>query len=620
MPARDRMKGLVGVRPLNGMDASRGRSVGALDDMVGALSAGSAQRRICPDVAMACVGHVLRGGEPVSPDAPPGTRFVHTIAADVRLDNRAELAGALGIPGGRRAGMPDGELVRLAYGRWGCGCPLKLVGDYAFAIWDGTRRRLFCARDAAGARPFYFSRLPDLFVFSSAVDAVLAVPGVDRALDDAFVAAYLLRCHPGGERTFFRGVRRLPPGHCLTVEAGGGQALRRWWRPEDVQLRPPASDDDLAAEFLDLYLRAVRDRLHDARSPGVHVSGGLDSSSVAVLAARELGRSGRTPQAFCWQPPPSHPRSGEAAEYDLIEAVCRQEGLRPVYCASSPALVAAALRRDGARMPDRDGTLLLEAQVQRNAAERGVDVVLSGWGGDEAASFSGTGHLTDLACAGNVGLLLRVAREESPRPLRHLLVALLPLLHPGLPNAARRIRTGRVRRRHIFVHPSLRRLAQAACRRPRTVGGWSTRLARVDDGGLAERMEDWAASGARRGIEYRYPLLDRRLVEFALGLPPTQFRRGRTNRWLMRHALRDVLPEDVRCNADKTDPARTAGSRAALAGALPLVRRELAARAEPPARARYLDMPRLLASIERSGVDGLAQPGKLQAALQFLDW
>ena len=123
-------------------------------------------------------------------------------------------------------------------------------------------------------------------------------------------------------------------------------------------------------------------------------------------------------------------------------------------------------------------------------------------------------------------------------------------------------------------------------------------------------MEGWAASGARRGIEYRYPLLDRRLLEFALGLPPEQFRRGRWNRWLMRHALGaalrgappgtsadgPVLPPEICWNRSKADPARIDAALDAFAEALPVLRRELRRRA--PARACYVDMPRLLDGLD----------------------
>ena len=109
----------------------------------------------------------------------------------------------------------------------------------------------------------------------------------------------------------------------------------------------------------------------------------------------------------------------------------------------------------------------------------------------------------------------------------------------------------------------------------RRLGTRRTQLRLLRGGGVSERMEGWAASGAARGIEYRYPLLDRRVLEFALGLPHEQLRHGKLGRWLMRRAFDPVLPPEVCWNPSKADPARVEAMEDAFAEALPMVRREL---------------------------------------------
>ena len=129
-----------------------------------------------------------------------------TVAADARLDDRDSLCGALGVPSSERAGLADVDLVLRAWKRWGRACPDRLLGDYAFAVWDARRRRLFCARDPIGVRPFYYALAGERFVFASAVEAVLAVSGVSDALDEAVVAAYLTS--PSSRRRPVRSSRR----------------------------------------------------------------------------------------------------------------------------------------------------------------------------------------------------------------------------------------------------------------------------------------------------------------------------------------------------------------------------------------------------------------------------
>ncbi len=562
-------------------------------------------------------------GENDAPQARCADRDL-TVVADARLDNRAELADALGIAGPDKAGVQDSELILRAYERWGADCPARLHGDYAFAIWDHRERVLFCARDAVGARPFYYATGPGgRFAFASDVDAALAAPGVDGGLDETHVAAFLMHVPTDGS-TFFRAVRSLPPGHSIAVGAEAERA-RRWWRPEDAPSVRRASDEDYEAELLDRYREAMRDRLCGAHPLGVHVSGGLDSSSVAVLAARELRPRGLRPHAFCWHPPPGDAQTEEEAdEYRLIESVCEQEGLEPRYHSVSAGHTLDMLRRDVTRFPDRDGTLLHESLVQRSAAELGVRVILSGWGGDDCVSCAGTGYYAELLRGGRLGRLLREARAVSDRPwrfvARHAVLSQLRL--PPTSVAAALLR-GRMPRAHIsMAHPALsRRHRRRRPGLPRLNGVRRTQLERLGSPFLVPRIEDWAASGARAGIEYRYPLLDRRLIEFVLGLPVEQFRHGARSRWLMRRSLRSVLPPAVLEGSNKRDPARARPTMAALDEALPAISRQLAARSAPPARAAYLDMDKLRAHME-AGVfpRKRTHPGKLSRALKLLDW
>ena len=145
-------------------------------------------------------------------------------------------------------------------------------------------------------------------------------------------------------------------------------------------------------------------------------------------------------------------------------------------------------------------------------------------------------------------------------------------------------------------------------------------LALLRYGHIEQRIEDWAASGARLGIEYRYPLLDRRLLEFVLGLPPEQFRSGPWNRCVMRRALDGILPREICWNPSKSEVAGTAAAKVASREALATVRDHLVARTGPLTRARYVDMPRLLAALDSEALETLRHRAKLQVALQILDW
>ena len=550
------------------------------------------------------------------------------LVGDVRLDDRDALRSALGVSGPTGAALSDRALILQAWMRWGRECPNHLLGDYAFAVWDGRTRRLFCARDHIGCRPFYYALTSDRFIFASTVEAVLAAPGVSDALDERMVASYLSQivvCDDA--HTFFRAVRKLPPGHFLTVDTTMSPPvhMERYWHPERVPRVRRASDDEYAEEFLNLYGRAVKDRLRGG-SVGVHLSGGLDSSSIAVLAARELRRQGRPPPpAFSWLPPRGDepPMVAHAPEYALIDRTAAREGIQVYHCQTlRPDDVVSYFRKDCA-YPRTD--LIEDTKVLHRAANLGIRVLLSGLGGDEGVSFNGRGYYASLLLSGR---WRRLAAEYSARgenPLRAVARTALHIAHPCLFDRLVRWKSGRRPRRsgrRWFIAPSF---AQRVRPFPdgllvRNISVRRAQLRLLSNGTLSRYMERYAGSGALHGIEYRYPLLDRRLLEFALGVPPEQFRRGQWDRWLMRYALRSVLPSAVCWKRDKTDPARSEPMKETFARAIPPLRQEIIARAETMSRACYVDVPRLLNRLDADHLRARPRLGPTGKAMAFLDF
>ena len=561
------------------------------------------------------------GAESPRVDAAAGL----AITGSVRLDARVALCEALGVPGPDRTALPDSALILKAYARWGQACPEHLLGDFAFALWDERREVLFCARDHIGVRPFYYALTARGFFFASDIKAVLAALGVSGDLDEAAVATRLtFGARLLGARTCYRAVRRLLPGHALSVERGVVR-VHRWWRPEEVPPLPPASDGALAEECLAIVTEAVRDRVQDDRSVGVHLSGGLDSSGVAAIAARELRRQGRAAApAFAWFPPPGAGPRAVGGELGAHDPVCRWEHLQ-LFCHPPEARdIVASLRRDGTLEADSG---LYEEIVRRAAAEQGVKVLLSGWGGDEGISFNGRGYYPQLLRSGRVAHWWRELGERGRHPFAAFVGdAVLPLVSPGTAWAARTLRRGEwpFRRNVTFIHPEFARRV-----RPLPAEYWprggvrDLQIHLLQRGHLGDRTGREAVSGARHGIEYRYPLLDRRVLEFALGLPPEQYRRGRWGRWLMRHALDPVLPPEVCWNPSKRDPARFESIRDAFAEeAIVGVRGMIEERDGALSRSRYLDLPRLVQALDpecwRTG--GRRTRSPVLNALRFLDF
>jgi asparagine synthase (glutamine-hydrolysing) len=165
------------------------------------------------------LGHLLLRTTPDAPGAiQPLVAGELAITADARLDNRAELIQALRMDERPAHELADAALLLAAYAKWGERCVDHLLGDFAFAVWDGRTRELFCVRDHLGVRPFYYHATPARFACASEIKALLSLPDVTRTVDDGRVAEFLaLLESEGKDATCFQEIRRLPPGHWLRV-------------------------------------------------------------------------------------------------------------------------------------------------------------------------------------------------------------------------------------------------------------------------------------------------------------------------------------------------------------------------------------------------------------------
>ena len=210
--------------------------------------------------------------------------------------NRLELRRELEKAGCLFASDLDSELALRAYGLWGAGCQEKFNGEWSFAVWDENERRLFCSRDRFGLKPFYYYFDGNSFVFGSSIKALFAAPFIERAPNDRAVFDYLVlnRENQPGE-TFFKDIRQLEAGCCLSLIPRAKPVLKRYYDPAcNIELGKfdKKALKKYAAEFLKLLESAVKLRMVPPFPAGSMLSGGMDSSSIVCLANRIFERSG----------------------------------------------------------------------------------------------------------------------------------------------------------------------------------------------------------------------------------------------------------------------------------------------------------------------------------------
>lgn len=503
---------------------------------------------------------------------PPGSGLV--LVADARIDNREELADALGISSHARQGQPDSALILAAWQRWGAASVERLQGVFAFVLWDGRRQTMHVVRDHVGLRPLFFINEAHRFAVATDVDALLALDGVDQELDEELLEAYWLGAHrPLLGRSMLRGIDKVLPAHRLEVHRGKLH-LKRWWTPgaaRDLKLK---SVDQYAAQLSEHLEVAVGCRLPTPRLVASHLSGGLDSAFVTVVAAQQLRRRGsRLAKAYSWFPPVDGAADPHAQARTLIDAVCDQEGIACAHTELSVDDLVAYLSGDISVEPN--DWQQYERLVCRAAESEGVGVILSGFGGDEVISHGSAGRFAELLARGH---LLSLAREgarylqdHAPGLSRRRRIRLvLTLLHrstiPMLSDPVYswlRHALGRDRivqrlveafaRRHGGSKPpweSLARQGGTRLRERRTVR--ESQVAHLDNGHLTLRLESWAHLAARHNLTYRYPLLDRRVLDFGLSLPGGMYLNKGQPRFLFRQVASQVLPHAV-SRAQKLD-------------------------------------------------------------------
>ncbi|MBB6730633.1 asparagine synthase-related protein [Cohnella zeiphila] len=228
------------------------------------------------------------------------------IAADAIIDNREELFRRLQVEHSRRKRMTDSELISEAYLEWGEDAPKYLIGDFAFAIWDERRRRLFGARDLAGSRTLYYVRRPGQFAFCTVMNPLFALPGVRKELNEDWLAEFLaipiILDTIDVRSTVYRPIGQIPPAHSFTFENGSLKVERYGTLAADVPKLKLKSNGEYEEAFREVFREAVVSKLRTRRNVGASLSGGLDSGAVAGFAAGPLREEGKKLHTYSYIP------------------------------------------------------------------------------------------------------------------------------------------------------------------------------------------------------------------------------------------------------------------------------------------------------------------------------
>jgi asparagine synthase (glutamine-hydrolysing) len=465
------------------------------------------------------------------------------ITADARIDGRADLIKQLKDQGCvNLKDIPDAELILHAYQVWGDDCLQRLIGDFAFAIWDGPRRRLFCARDHLGVKPFYYADPGRSLVFSNTLNCIRKHPDVSDRLNDLAIADFLLfDYNQDPATTSFADIRRLPAAHSLTWQPGGVVKVRRYWSlPTEGPVRY-RRQRDYVDRFQELLGQAVADRLR-TDTVGVSLSGGLDSPLVAAIARDLLAKQSPRFDLHCYTsvfdrliPDEERYYAGVAARHLKVPVEFLPLDDYALYG-----------RQSDLRWPEpcHDPRGAASADFFTLAASRSR-VVLTGEGGDEIL-YPSKSYIYGLAR----GLRLAPLAAGVGRCL---------FLYGHVPQVGFKTALGRWRNGHsqpgegfpAWLNPGFAARLELPARwqrlnrtlvpehpvRPEACALLVNPL--IQDG--FEKYYDAGTTGMP--VEFRHPLLDVRLLRYSLSLPPLPWC---VDKIMLRELAKGRLPDLIR--------------------------------------------------------------------------
>lgn len=479
------------------------------------------------------------------------------LVADLRIDNRAELAAELGLR--VDDGLADSALLLRGWQRWRLKLLDRLLGDFAFAVWEEAEERLILARDPLGERPLHYCETEGIFAFASMSGPLASLPAMPGGVEPDALADFVGDLPRRGPLSYHRGVRRLEPGHVLIADRSGVRS-ERWWDPRGPEIRLPDLDQYGLALREQIDAAVGRRLRRAAGAVGSHLSGGMDSGAVASAAALLLGGRGERLQAFT-----SGPRTGftgpaptgyVADESDAAAAIA---SLYPNidHHMVRPAPRLSPLPRLSIDHPISGQPVghvmnnLRWAAVAEQARDRGVSVLLTGEAGNFTLSAGlALDSLPDLLRLGRYGRWLGEARALAASGYRWRSI-LNASFGPALPASAY-VFLRRALGSYVHAGEDLRLVAPG--RRPgvearAAKGGWEVAPA-ADSRERRWRMLQLVDPGAFRkrslalwGIEERDPTADAQLVRFCFSLPPEALLSDGVRRPALRAALRGRLPQ-----------------------------------------------------------------------------
>ena len=462
-----------------------------------------------------------------------------SITANARIDNRKALLTQLRLNAEDPRIETDSQLILECYKKWGRECAAYLRGDFVFVIWDEARQKLFCARDHFGVKVLFYAQNEKGVMLSNEHNAFFTSSWCDKAsVDEKWLVENLWNLGPLDFNSPNPEIHILPPAHILEIDSNGVQCSQ-FWRLQPKNDWQGLDDETLISELKKRFKHAVSLRLDSKYPIGAELSEGLDSNGIVGYAAQVLKPAPiYTFSYHCDALNESNRHIWEHTYKDIEGMLAMHANLQPVWQSDSLEVKQRNLecahqsfyQNFGAVIPIKDH--FLRSQLTQS---KGVQVILSGWGGDHCVTCPGDEYANELFRKGRMVQLYRLLKNKYKRgrgrhPLRSALTTALRHIYPSLNlylKTRRPCLETALRQRgqchflnekwqaHFNLNKSLERFIQEYQRN--SVQQYEIR--ELFEIGLTNRLTCSELVARQYRLEYRFPMLDVDLIEFAHSLP-----------------------------------------------------------------------------------------------------
>ena len=508
--------------------------------------------KVCPDaqhtqiVGSLGLGHALlrTTWESATEQQPLSLDQKRWICGDIRLDRRDELRKKLRGKGIETAqAAPDVNLVLAAYQVWETDCVEHISGDFAFAVWDAWHQRLYCARDQFGVVPCYYAQIGHKLIISNHLQPIQQHPQISDNFNEQTLADFLLfGMNHQLDTTFFADIQTLPPAHSLTWQADKIHTRRYWQLPEQIDYLRYAQPEQYIEQFQELFSRSVADRLRTDKA-GTHLSGGMDSTSIAVTAHKQLQASGKPFdfRAYCIQ----YDWMINNDEHIYAAKVAEKSGFPVEYLVAEDYILKPPNHQATWHYPE-PGVIpnqLAEVEETRRIASFSR-VLFAGFGGDPLLNPN-PAYWRDLWKNRDYRRLIQEGLKPIILGQRRPQLGIRTRLHRCLGQTSAQLKLPNWYNPDFVKQVDLTtRWAEQTDRSPQkerygmlTEPLWSSIFTRSDPGFTGF------------SVKTRFPFFDLKLAECLLRMPSYPWFNDKT---LLRQAMQDQLPESVRLRRKTT--------------------------------------------------------------------